>query len=316
VRRLAGSAAFVLLLCVPLAASGSDGEEGPPLSIDPIAAEASIGRPSNLDGPPVLLVHGTDSSTRESWTTNYAPALTSAGYAVFTIDLPNRAVIDIQVSSEYVVYAIRRIFELTGRPVALIGHSQGGLEERWALKWWPDTRGMVGDVISLATPHHGTYVADLDCVVPCNPAVWQMTIGARFLAVLNAGDETPGPASYTSIYSLNDELVQPQEPRSTSGLDGARNVLVQDVCPARPVNHVGMLHDPVAFALTLDALDHPGPADPSRIALPTCARVTIPGIGPRAALDPEVLYWAGFTRPSQGLETDSEPPVRDYASRG
>jgi hypothetical protein len=141
-----------------------------------------------------------------------------------------------------------------------------------------------------------------------------MTIGARFLAALNAGDETPGPAGYTSIYSLNDELVQPQAPRSTSALDGAANVLIQDVCPARPVNHVGMLRDPVAFALTLDALDHPGAADPSRVARSTCTRVTIPGIGPRAALDPEIRYWAGFARPSQGLETDSEPPVRDYAS--
>jgi triacylglycerol lipase len=306
----------VFLLCVPFAASGSNGGEGPPLSIDPVAAEASIGRPARLAGTPVLLVHGTDSSTRESWTANYAPALTEAGYSVFTIDLPNRAVVDIQVSSEYVVYAIRRIVELTGRTVAVIGHSQGGLEARWALKWWPDTRAMVGDVISLATPHHGTYVADLDCVVPCNPAVWQMTIGAHFLAAMNAGDETPGPAAYTSIFSLNDELVQPQVPRSTSAIDGAANILIQDVCPARPVNHVGMLRDPVAFSLVLDALEHPGPADPARIPLQTCARATIPGIGPRATIDPEVQYWAGFSRPSQGLETDSEPAVRDYASEG
>ena len=304
------------MLCVPLSAFGSSGEEGPPLSIDPNAAEASIARPASLDGPPVLLIHGTDSSTRESWTTNYAPALTAAGYSVFTIDLPNRAVIDIQTSSEYVVYAIRRISGLTDRPVSLIGHSQGGLEARWALRWWPDTRVMVDDVISLATPHHGTYIADLDCVVPCNPAIWQMTVGARFLAALNAGDETPGPAAYTSIFSVSDELVQPQVPRSTSAIDGAANVLIQDVCPARPVSHVGMLRDPVAFALALDALAHPGPADPMRIPPTTCAEVTIPGIGLRAALDPEILYWAGFMRPSQGLETDSEPPLRDYAGGG
>jgi triacylglycerol lipase len=305
---------FALLLCVPLSAHGAKPDTGPPLSIDINAAEAAIGRPASLEGPPVLLVHGTDSTTRESWATNYVPALTAAGYSVFTIDLPNRAVIDIQVSSEYLVYAIRRIFSLTGRRVGLIGHSQGGLEARWALKWWPDTRPMVDDVISLATPHHGTFVAGLDCVAPCNPAVWQMRIKARFLAALNAGDETPGEAAYTSIFSVNDELVQPQVPRSTSAVDGAVNVLVQDICPARPVNHVGMLRDPVVFALVLDALGHSGPADPARIPSRTCAEVTIPGVSPREALDPELLYWAGFARPSQGLETDAEPPVREYAS--
>jgi triacylglycerol lipase len=315
VRRSSAPLIFVLLLAVPIGASGSS-DEGPPLSIDSSAAEASIAAPSSLDGAPVLLVHGTDSSTRESWTTNYVPALSAAGFSVFTIDLPNRAVIDIQVSSEYVVYAIRRIFAITGKRVALVGHSQGGLELRWAQRWWPDTRDMVGDVVSLATPQHGTFVAGLDCVVPCNPAVWQMRIKARFLAALNRGDETPGPADYTSIFSANDELVQPELPTSTAALEGASNVLVQDVCPGRPVNHVGMVRDAVVFALVLDALQHAGPADPARVPLRTCAQATIPGVSPRAALDPEILYWAGFARPSQGLETDSEPPVRDYASGG
>lgn len=303
-----------MVLLVPASASAGSHDEGPPLSIDPAAAEAAIGFPADAHGRGVLLIHGTDSSTRESWTTNVAPALTAAGYSVFTIDLPNRAVIDIQVSTEYVVYAIRRIYALTGRPMALVGHSQGGLEARWALRWWPDTRAMVDDVVSLATPQHGTFVAGLDCAVPCNPAIWQMKTKARFIAALNADDETPGPSAYTSIYSATDELVQPQLPRSTSALAGASNVMVQTVCPGRPVTHVAMLHDPVVFALVLDALEHPGPANPARVGPRTCARLTIPGVTPRDALDPEILYWAGFARPSQGLETDSEPPVRDYAS--
>jgi triacylglycerol lipase len=313
VRRRARFIAFAIVLLAPIPASGRSVDEGPPLSISTADAEAAIGFPADVHGRPVLLIHGTDSSTRESWTTNYVPALTAAGYSVFTIELPRRAVVDIQISTEYVVRAVRRIHELSERPIALVGHSQGGLEARWALRWWPDTRAMVDDAVSLATPHHGTFVAGLDCVVPCNPAVWQMKTKARFIAALNEGDETPGPSAYTSVFSADDELVQPQLPRSTSALDGASNVMIQDVCPGRPVHHVAMLHDPVAFALVLDALEHPGPADPARVGLPVCARLTIPGVGLRAALDPEVLYWAGFTRASQGLESDEEPALRDYA---
>jgi triacylglycerol esterase/lipase EstA (alpha/beta hydrolase family) len=306
----------MVVACSLFAASGAfaaGDRDGPPLTIDTRAAQAAIGYPTSITARPVLLVHGTDSNARESWATNYMPALGRAGLAVFTIDLPARGVVDIQESSEYVVYAVRTIFALTGRRIAVVGHSQGGLEPRWALTWWPDMRRKIDEVVTLATPHHGTYVANLDCAVPCTPAVWQMNIGAHFMAALNRGDETPGRVDYTSIFTLNDELVQPQAPRSTSSLAGGANVLVQNVCPGRPVNHVGMLRDPVVFALVLDALRHRGPADPSRVDRSTCTRATLPGVGLADALDPEVRYWAGFTRTGEDHTTTSEPPVRSYA---
>ena len=313
-RRLAGLVCACLLLAPLGAAHASRESPGPALTIDVDAARAAIGFPQDARGKqPILLVHGTDSSTRESWATNYVPALTQAGYAVFTIDLPFRALVDIQESSEYVVYALRVIHELTGRRVTVVGHSQGGLEPRWALEWWPDLRPKVNEVITLATPHHGTYIANLYCASPCPPADWQMEVGSNFLSALNRGDETPGRIDYTSIFSLTDELVQPQIPASTSAIEGASNVLVQNVCPGRPVNHVGMLRDPVVYALVLDALQHRGPARPERVGLATCAQATIPGVDPIDALDPEIQYWSGFTRTSAVPPTDSEPPLRDYA---
>ncbi|MGH8453142.1 MAG: esterase/lipase family protein [Nevskiales bacterium] len=285
--------------------------------IDSAAAEAAIAMPPEPDGrPPVLLVHGTDSATDESWSTTYVPALTAAGFAVFTINLPDRALADIQVSAEYVVYAVRRIAGMTGRKLAIIGHSQGGLEPRWALRWWPDLRDQVSDVISLGTPQHGTVSADLNCAVGCAAAVWQMTQGSQLLAALNRDVETPGTAGYTSIYSATDELVQPQIPQSTSALDGAANILVQDLCPGRPVNHVGLMRDAVVYALALDALTHDGPADASRIPITVCAQVIIPGVDPVAQFDAEMDFLISFTRDSSAFNTDSEPPLRDYAQAG
>lgn len=33
---------------------------------------------------------------------------------------------------------------------AVLGHSQGGMVMRWSLRFWPDTRAMVADVIGMA----------------------------------------------------------------------------------------------------------------------------------------------------------------------
>ncbi len=71
---------------------------------------------------PVLLVHGTGSTPEENWTV-FLPALRDRGRTVCTVRLEERAAIDIQRNSEYVVYAIREMAERSGRTVAVVGHS-------------------------------------------------------------------------------------------------------------------------------------------------------------------------------------------------
>ena len=94
------------------------------------------------------------------------------GYDVCWVTLPDRSVGDIQVASEYVVHAVRTINARSGRKVDIVGHSQGGLEPRWALRWWPSLLSKVDDLVTLATPNHGTIVADPPG--PTCPACWQM----------------------------------------------------------------------------------------------------------------------------------------------
>ena len=70
--------------------------------------------------------------------------------------MPMHTLNDIQVAAEYLVHAIRRMHRLSGRRIAVMGHSQGGMSMRWALRFWPDTRPMVDDVIGFAGSNHGT----------------------------------------------------------------------------------------------------------------------------------------------------------------
>ena len=299
-----------LIPIVPQPAGGAT--DGPALSVAEDRLESSLACPGHFAGEhePVLLVHGTATNTRDSWSWNYLRALPARGFTVCTVELPDRALGDIQVSTEYVVYAIRRISAAFGRRVDVIGHSQGSLEARWALRWWPDIRNRVDDDISLGGPHHGASGADQFCITgSCAPAAQQMRRGARFLAALNAGDETPGDVDYTSVFSLHDELVQPP---SSAQLAGAVNVLVQDLCPARYVHHAGLVHDPAVFHVVLDALTQPGPAEPTRFDPATCHQAWMPGVREPVSGNVMLYGWA-LVAVSIHDTVAEEPPLAPYA---
>jgi triacylglycerol esterase/lipase EstA (alpha/beta hydrolase family) len=298
-----------------LAPAGAD--DGPSLSVPTDAIDAALHCPATFMHPehePVLLVHGLGATGVENWGWNYALALPAAGFDVCTVDLPGRAWNDIQVSSEYVVHAVRVISTASGKQVDVVGHSEGGLQPRWAVRWWRDVRERVDDIVTLGSPHHGVFdpdVVDLPCPIPCIPgALWQMREGSRFLTALNAGDETPDPVSYTSIWSATDELVQGMSlGKPTSVLEGASNFMVQDLCPGRFVSHVGLATDAVTHAVVIDALTHEGPAAPSRFDPLSCLRIDIPGLDYTALRgDPVALLLAPLT----AERLTWEPELREY----
>jgi triacylglycerol esterase/lipase EstA (alpha/beta hydrolase family) len=219
----------------------------------------------------VLLVHGTGSGADEfAW--NWVPAFTAAHVPWCTVELVDHALGDAQASAERVVYAVRAMHAMSGRKVAIVGHSQGGMLPRWSLRFWPDIRPMVDDLIGIAASNHGTVVANGYCSLPCPPANWQQRSDAKFIAALNEGAETWAGISYTSVYTHLDEIVFPtlDETGSTSlhtGEGAIANVGIQDVCPLAVTDHIGLgTYDPVAYAIAIDALDHDGPADPARVA--------------------------------------------------
>jgi hypothetical protein len=171
------------------------------------------------------------------------------------------------------------------RKVAVLGISQGALLPRVALTYWPSLRRKVSDVVGAAGPHHGTKIRRFarcgsEQRPTCIPAAWQQSAGSKFLRALNARrDETPGPTAWTTVRSATDETVQPQTGRHpTSALEGASNVLIQDVCPGRKVTHIGTVLDSVTFDLFSDAVAHAGPAKVSRLPDDVCSHPYAPGL--------------------------------------
>jgi len=311
----------VLVAAAPAAAHA----DGPPLSVAPATLAAALSCPQSPAGAaraPVLLIPGTDLQPQPNFDWNYEPALTRAGIPWCTVTLPRYALSDIQVAAEYVVYALRRMHAQAGRRVSIIGWSQGGMIGRWALKYWPDTRGMLEDLVGLAPSNHGTTGARTVCASSCPPAFWQQRDDAKFIAALNQGGETYAGVDYTVAYTHDDEIVQPNaDARSGSSAlrtGGGRisNVGLQDICPADSADHFALgSYDPVGWAIAYDAITHEGPADPARIDRGVCAQPFMPGVDP-VTFAADYARFVGTVAPAQAQSeyVSAEPPLKCYVT--
>ena len=220
-------------------------------------------KPTKAHPYPVVIVHGTfgDSKTlldRLSW------RMHTAGYCVFALDYGTRATGPIEASAAQLKAYVTKVLAATGAAkVSMVGHSQGGMMPRYYIKFLGGA-SKVDDLVGLSPSNHGTSNPLL--LTPglrflC-PSCLQQKTGSAFLKRLNAGDETPGPVSYTNIVTRHDEVVLPY----TSGnLRGPRttNITLQAMCPLDLSGHLLIPMDGAAIRLVLNALGRRGPADPA-----------------------------------------------------
>jgi hypothetical protein len=319
--------AAVALVLVPAAASAAyapPSRPGPPLSVPPATLAAALKCTGSLRGAshaPVLLVPGTALNPSIDYGYGWEPALSKLGWPYCAVTLPANAMGDIQVAGEYVVYAIRTMHAAYGGRIDIVGHSQGGMVPRWALRFWPDTRAMVDDVVGLSPSNHGTLDAIPACAQSCAPAFWQQRSDAAFIAALNSAQETFPGISYTDIYTDTDEVVVPNfGPAASSSLAGGggavANVAIQSVCPADLTEHLGIgIYDNAAYQLALDGLTHPGPAMASRVAATTCLNPLMPGIDASTfPADYANTVASVASTVAASPRTTSEPPLACYVT--
>ncbi len=313
------------LTSLVVAAVVAHGPVAPPAMAGPAQGIARAAAPAWLDCPSqetlrsargvVLLVPGTGSKPEEAWSWGYAPALAADGFATCTVALPDDGLGSFTTAATRVRRAIKATARLAERRISVVGHSQGGALPVWAVKFWPGAAEKVKDVISLAGPFGGTQLGNELCTAGrCATLAWQLRVGAQHVSALQhaplpTGRQAP---SVTSIAGLYDEIVRPQP--AASMLDGAANVILQDVCAHDPSEHGLILGDPVGYALTIDALTHRGPADPGRLPATTCEQTFIPHgdlAGSYVFLESVTRFTTGLLDPSRWV--DAEPPVPAYA---
>ena len=163
---------------------------------------------------------------------------------------------------------------------------------RWALRFWPDTRAMVDDVIGFAPSNHGTTQAAATCNDgSCSAADWQQWDISHFMQALNSYAETWPGISYTAS--------TPTPTRRQPG-DTNEHLLV------------GLI-DPVAYALAVDALDHRRARRPERVDPGVCAQQLQPGVNPATFPADSAAAVADFEG-YQATEVPAEPPLACYTT--
>ena len=315
---------LVLLIALLAVVTGATGpavaaEPGPGPRLR--APETQLGRAVTCHGQigpgtptPVLLVHGTGVTSRENWHT-YVPWLRSTGRGVCTVELVKRGTVDLQRSVERVVHAIRAMARRHDGRVSVIGHSQGGTQLVYAIKFWPDLAHLVDDYVGLAPLLQKSLFGDLRCQTSCGEPIQQMRSDAAWLRQFMAHPLPAGP-SYTTVASTYDEVVVPA-PQS-SHLDGARNIVLQDVCgPQKYADHYTFAVDGTTSDIVLDALDHPGPADPARLPTDSCTQAYPRGVSPLLVAETGLVSAPALVPVGHddGPDVTEEPPLRCYMKR-
>lgn len=279
---------------------------------------------------PVLLVPGTGSPGGLSYYFNFEKLLRGTDFAEpVWINVPNNSLGDIQVTAEYIAYAMNYIAEISNTKIAVLAASQGNVGVQWALKYWPSTRDSVDDFMAISADFHGSYLVEV-CLVPnsfCGPAVLQQEFDSEFIKTLRSDGGDSAYVPTTSIFSGPDEVVEPQaDPDASGELGDARgvgstNTQVQLACPGLPAGgfygHGTLIVNPITWALFVDAITHEGPADLSRIDTDSlCNRLITQGLGLTDVLGTVVAI--DMTVVVDQLEygytgTNVEPAIKDYA---
>jgi triacylglycerol lipase len=176
-----------------------------------------------------------------------AAALRAAGRDVRVVPRLGDGTGDLDAEAEHLAEVVGQTLAETGAPsVDVIGYSAGGVVARlWVRDHGGDSQAR--RVLTLGSPHHGTSQAALgrELAGGCPVACEQLVPDSDLLRRLNAGDETPEGPLWATVRTRDDQVVTPVD---SAALDGALNLLVQDLCPGASVSHGELPGSPVSLA--------------------------------------------------------------------
>ena len=240
---------------------------------------------------PVVLIPGTTEDAFITWS-YYGPRLKAAGFCVYTFNYnpmthPLVEAVsttgNIYSTAAFMAHFVDKVLKSTGADkVDLVGHSQGGgpLPRAYIKYYGGDKK--VNHLIGIVPSNKGTSILGMEKFLnePGTPANTIMSAGARyrnlesapqqlqgstFLKELNAGGMTTPGVKYTVIATRFDNRVFPW----TNALipePGARNIVIQDVCPLDHSAHTNITYDPMTYQVVANALE-PQRATPVRCSV-------------------------------------------------
>ncbi|QSZ34347.1 hypothetical protein DSL72_005938, partial [Monilinia vaccinii-corymbosi] len=281
---------------------------------------------------PVLFSPGTGGYGFTQFDSNIGKLLATTDFAdPVYLNVPHALLSDVQSNAEFVAYALQYLHALTSRSPAIVTWSQGSIDTQWAFKYWPSIPRITTDHIAISPDYHGTTLAYVLCPgfrvrkdIPCPPAIIQQDYESNFIKTLRSNNGSSAYVPTTTVYSLTDEVVQPQEGSAASGFledvrgVGTSNIFLQHACLGLPAGgiygHAGVMYNPVAYALVKDALLHDGPGSLDRVR-DQCMNIVAPGLGLLDVIDTEASIPESLLNTYLYLDkVFSEPEIRSYAT--
>ncbi len=186
----------------------------------------------------VLLVHGLN-DTRAIFQT-MAPSLIKLGWSVYDLDLlPSNGELPLDKLAQQVADYVNATFS-SEQKLSLIGFSMGGIVSRYYIQRLGGIE-KVKNFITIASPHQGTWVAQLFHT----PGCVQMRPNSAFLQDLAKDVEILGRINFTSIWTPYDLIIVPA---NSSQLPVGKNI------PLHVLRHDWMVTDARCLQVVAQAL--------------------------------------------------------------
>lgn len=192
------------------------------------------------------------------------PPLVEAGFQPCYVAVPYRLLNDIQISAEYISYAIN--FVAQDRKISVITWSAGSLTTQWMLTFYPESRSKVKRFIALGPDFHGSWtMIPLAYLNLFSEAVIQQVPWSNFLLALTKFGGGKAQVPTTAIGSSTDLIVQPgfygegfPGLRDTWRLSGprARNIDLFKLCAVKSIREGKLPHVVSHDSLLWEAASH------------------------------------------------------------
>jgi uncharacterized alpha/beta hydrolase family protein len=207
------------------------------------------GEPADQATPgTVLLVPGYGGNQRSL--AQLAERIRATGRTATVVTPPGDGTGDLRKQAENLKDAAQRAVDDGAPSVDIVGYSAGGVVT-WAYLVQYDGLPLTRRVVTLGSPLHGAKLAAAGAAfggAACPDACRQLAPGSDLLDDLG---EDPAPLPWLSVWTENDETVQPPD---SARLDGATNVSMQSICPGAAISHSQLPVAPQVTALVLNAI--------------------------------------------------------------
>jgi triacylglycerol lipase len=191
----------------------------------------------------VLLITGI--TIRGEWFDGIAARLRRDGFNPVVYEPPGLLSGNLLQASKDLAAVVERVKAQSGQAkIDILAECTGGVISRYYVQSLGGDAN-VGKIVTFVSPQHGLFGAQLLSYVVHWPALTDLTPGSDFLNAVNA--KSPN-VPFTSIYTCDDEYIQPY---TGSEVPGATNL---KICGNGFVGHFRTMYDPSIYMMMHDAL--------------------------------------------------------------